>query len=395
MHIALVQFYSSTPTPDYHEIASSLRASGHTVWVGTPNSDGDLAWHDGERVIAIQRGPARVPQALLRVRLAAMALRRIMYLRFMRSVRGFLREASPDIVQVNPTIGAFLLPLFMPKRIRFILDIRQINDGGGADWIGKLRDRMAIRTWRIWTGTIYDRACFATAAGARRVLGEGWSRWASIVPVGVDQRFMSIDRADATSRGREHPIRFIYVGTLSKYRRLERILFAVKRMVQETRDFQVVFLGPDHAEGFYQRLVDELNLNAVVTISPPVRYHDVPDAVSRYDVALAYVPCFPAWRYQPTIKVLEYRALGMPMAATDIESNREFVEDGVNGVLVEDSAEGLAEGMLRFVTDREFLDRCTANAQKMRQGMTWSEVAKMYEQDVYLRCQARRNLERS
>jgi len=157
-------------------------------------------------------------------------------------------------------------------------------------------------------------------------------------------------------------------------------------MLQETNEFQVDFVGPDEAEGYYHDLVSELELNSVVTIKPPVAYKDVPEVVSTYDVALAYIPSLPEWRYQPTLKILEYRALGMPILATDFGSNRELVEDGVNGLLVQDSVEGLAEGMLRFVTDRDFLKRCDANARVMRQGTTWSQVADMYEQDLYLRC---------
>jgi len=106
MHIALVHFYSSTPTPVYQEVASALRARGHTVWVGTPNEAGDLAWHDGKRTVGVQRGPARLPDPLLRVPLVASVLRRVVFFGFMLRVRGFLRRARPDIVQVNPTLGA-------------------------------------------------------------------------------------------------------------------------------------------------------------------------------------------------------------------------------------------------------------------------------------------------
>lgn len=152
-------------------------------------------------------------------------------------------------------------------------------------------------------------------------------------------------------------------------------------------------MGPDEAEGYYHDLVSELELNSVVTIKPPVAYKDVPQVVSSYDVALAYIPSFPEWLYQLTLKILEYRALGMPIVATDLGSNREVVENGINGLLVQDSVGSLAEGMLRFVTDRDFLKRCDANARVMRRGTTWSEVANLVEQAVCLLCQTRSNEE--
>lgn len=395
MHIALVQFYSSPPTPDYDEIASVLRAWGHTVWVGTPDQIGRLVWHDGERGLAAQRGPARLPGTLLRIPVVAQVLRRVVFYAFMLRVRGFLRQARPDIVQVNRTLGAWLLPLRMPSAMCFILDIRQAGEKAGRGLIGRSRDWRAIRTWGMWSRYIYDCACFLHPAAARRVLGKGWSRWGSVVPLGLDDRFLAPFPEQETAARPNSLVRFIYVGTISRRRLLERILFAVQRILHHTDEFQVVLLGPDKAEGFYQRLVNELKLTSIVAIEPPVPYQDVPEVISNYDVALAYVPSLPQWQYQPTLKAVEYRALGMPIIATDIEPNREIVQNGVNGLLVQDSVEGLAEGMLRFVADRDFLVGCKENAQAMRDGLTWNEVAKMYEQDVYLRCQGRNTLERS
>jgi glycosyltransferase involved in cell wall biosynthesis len=392
MHIALVQFYSSTPTPDYEAIASELRARGHILWVATPNESGDLAWNDGTRIVAIQRGPTPLPDAVLRARLVASVLRRARSISFMLRVRGFLRAARPDVVQVNPTLGAFLLPLFMPRQIWFILDIRHIS-GAAADIIGKLRDRLAIRTWQICSRFIYDHACFPSVPAARIVLGENWPRWGSVVPVGIDQHFLTFDQARPASGNHNSPVRFIYIGTLSRYRSLEQILLAVQLMLQETNEFQVDFVGPDGGDGYYHDLVSELEVNSVVTIKPQVPYRDVPEVVSSYDVALAYMPSFPDWLYQPTLKILEYRALGMPILATDFGSNREVVENGINGLLVQDSVESLAEGMLRFITDQDFLNRCSANARIMRRGTTWFEVANLYEQAAYPPCGTRSNEE--
>lgn len=383
MHIAFVHFYSDTPTPAYQQIASALRDLGLTVWVGTPDEAGNLAWHDGGRVVYVQRGPARLPDILLRVPPVAWVLRRVVFLSFMLRVRDFLRQARPDIVQVNPTLCTWVLPLLMPSQMRFVLDIRQAGEREDTNLIGRFRDWRVITTWRICSRFIYQHACFLHVAAAHRVLGKRWTKWGSVVPLGVHKRFLTFNRPDSASIGNKRLVRFIYVGTLSKARRLERILSAVQCILRETKDFEVSFLGPDDTQGYYHRLVNDLKLNPFVAIKSAVRYDDIPEVVSGYDTALAYVPDLPAWRYQPTLKVLEYRALGMPMIATDTEPNRESVMNEVNGLLVQDSVEGLTKGMLRFITNREFLKDCRANARMMRQAVTWSEVAKMYKQEVY------------
>lgn len=386
MRIAFLQLYSSQPTPDYRKLASELRSRGHTVWVGTPNESGDLVWCGGDDVVFVQRGPARVPDRLSRLPLAAPVWRRVLFLGFMLRLRRFLWKEQPDIVHVNPAsvLWLSLLPLFKPRQMRFVIDFRQVGQLGSTDWIGKLRGCLANWQRQACSKFIYDRACFLHPAGAKVTLGEDWHRWGSVVPMGVDPLFLTFERGDLSVRSNGYSVRFLYVGRLSKVRRLERILFAAERMLAVTNEFEVVFIGPDAAGGFYQNLVNELKLDSVVAIERPVPYEDVPKVASGCDVALAYVPNRPAdWQYHPTLKVLEYRALGMPILASDNQPNREIVQDGVNGLLVTNSAESLAQAMLRFVRDPRFLAACDRNAQTMRQGTIWSEVAKMYEEEVY------------
>jgi glycosyltransferase involved in cell wall biosynthesis len=145
-------------------------------------------------------------------------------------------------------------------------------------------------------------------------------------------------------------------------------------------------MGPDvdDVPQFYHDQIKKMGLESVVTIRPPVRYEEVPDEILSYDIALAYVPDHPVdWRYHPTLKVLEYRALGIPIIATDFPPNREVVEEGVNGMLLHNSPENWAEAMLRFMVERDFLEACQTNAQKMRRGTTWDEIAELYTQKIY------------
>jgi glycosyltransferase involved in cell wall biosynthesis len=166
---------------------------------------------------------------------------------------------------------------------------------------------------------------------------------------------------------------------------LEQILYAAEQVLRRTGDFRVDFVGTDRAEGFYHDLISNLGLETVVTVRKSVPYQEVAELIAGCDVALAYVPDRPAhWLYHPTLKVLEYRAVGVPILASDNAPNRDLVQDGENGLLVQNTSESLAEGISRFVLDRGFLERCRVNAQEMRQGDTWDDVARMYEQEVYL-----------
>ncbi len=391
MHIVLLNFYPR-PNPDYRNTASELRMRGHTVWLGTRNQSGDLEWDDGERVFAVLPGPMRLSDGLLRIPLVGSVLKRILFFGFMLRVRAFLRQATPDIVQLNPSLLSWVLPMFMPHQMCFILDIKQINVGIRTDLTGRLKDWLLVKARWIGARFFYDHACFDHAGAARKILGERWSEWATVVPVGISPRFLAAELADSTPASSERPVRFIYLGALTRFRELERLLLAAQRVLSTTDEFQIVFVGPDKAQGFYHKLVNDLNLGAVVAMMPPVPYEEIPELLASHDVGLAYVPDRPTWDYQPTIKVLEYRAVGLPILSTDVAAHREIVGEGVNGLLVQNSVESLAEGMLRFINDRDFLRRCRMNARAMRRGVTWSDVARMFEQDVYQELRSKKAL---
>ena len=393
MHIVLFHFYSSDPNPVYQEIAAALRRRGHVVWVGAPNRSGDLEWRDGEQVVATKPGPMSVPPWMLRIPLLVPLWKRFSSFRFALEVRTFLRLIGPHIAQVNLNSFAWVVPLGMPDKVHFVYDVRQINERVSSSLVVRAREQGSILVRKACARFFYEHTCFCHLEAARRILGSNWSTRGTVIPVGLDPRFLTLERFPSTQLDRTDCVRFIYVGTVSRHRVLEKLLYAVRRLLTYTDRFQLDLVGPDVAQGYYHDLVDSLGIASVAAVKPPVPYESIPELISSYDVGIAYVPHRPTWDYQPAIKVLEYRALGLPMISTDVAAHREFVTDGVNGFLVDDSVESWAEAMRQFVVDRDLLRRLGANAQAMRQGVTWDEVAMMYEK-VYVRLEQQSHREK-
>ena len=371
MHILLAQFYSSQPTPDYDKFAAEMRALGHVVWVGTPNAAGDVVWHDGAAVVAtVAAGRLPLPRPLAR---------RLAKLDRFRRVRRFIAQTAPDVVQVNAFDLFRFLPLAAPRRARYILDVRQINEQHGTGLFGRAKAAWQNRARGFYSRRLFDHTTFLHAAGAQQVLGDDWSRWSTVVPMGVDPQFLAAEPPPATPADRARPVSFIYIGRLTRRRRLERILAAAALVRRQTEGFRVVFMGHDASDGTYADTIRRLELGDRVSIRPPIPYEQVPAAVLAHDVALAYVPELPAdWMYHPTLKVLEYRALGLPIIATDFRPNRELVEDGANGLLIENTPESIAAAMLRYICEPEFLAHSRATAAARREGLTWDAVAAQY-----------------
>jgi glycosyltransferase involved in cell wall biosynthesis len=382
MRIALIECYLK-PTPDYGLLARLLRTRGHEVWLATTGADQNLVWEDG-RHRHVQARMMPLPGAVRWLRRLPLFVQ-AEGLWFLWQLRQFLRRAGVEVVQVNPAglRWVWLLPLLMP--MCFVLDLRQIGQRDASGWFGPLKNRLTYGK-RFWQAScIYDAVTFLHEAGATKVLGRDWRRWAKVVPLGVDEDFLRTIPGPQPPYEKNGHVSFLYIGTLSRIRRLERLLYAAKAMLAVTNRFRLVFVGPETAQGYYHQLVQELGLSAVVTIHPPVPYDQVPAEILRHDVALAYVPEYPLdWQYHPTLKVIEYRALGIPMIATDVAPNRECVVDGENGLLVRNEPAELAQAMLRFVNDADFLAHCHRAAQRLRRGTPWSAIAECYEQTVYL-----------
>ena len=382
MRIVLLHYAPSGANPVYMQLAAALRLRGHDVYVAWAGDDGALEFiadHGTEKRIA---GIIPVGRPWSRIPLLSSLFSRWQMLRFIGRIRQALLHLSPDIVQVNPLPMSELVPPLMPGGIHYVLDIRQINEAVDARLVTRIKETTAIFRRKFWAKHVFEKTSFCHEEAAKRILGCGWPKWAAVVPVGVDQAFIDYS-SRKQRRGQGDLVTFVYVGTLSRLRNLENILHAAKLLLRHTDKFRIDFIGPDKSNGYYPSVVEELGITSCVAIKLPVAYRDVPSTLAGYDVGLAYTPDRPTWHYQPTIKVLEYRALGMPIISTDVASHRETVENGVNGILCGDKPEQIAEAMRRFIEDPEFLKQVSRRAHEMRRGRSWLDIADMYLDDVY------------
>lgn len=377
MKIAFVHFYRK-PNPDYANTVASIRQRGHTVWLGEVTPNGNFVWSDGTGTMEMMPG---FHQAIDRQASHPLSpiLTRYTVWKFLVSVRQMLRKLNPDIVHINPDSMAWMIPLGMPSTMKFIFDVKQINMGVTPTLTNRIRDWGLGVSWQISARQIYDYACFDYYLAAERIMGPNWTRRSAAIPVGIDRAMLSA-QMPTLQLGVEESVRFLYIGSINRFRELELLLNAIQQMASTTSRFQVDFIGPDQTNGYYQDQIDKLQINHVVALKPPVHYSEIPDLLTNYHVGLAYNPARPTWDYQPTIKILEYRAVGLPILSTAVRSHRDFVEEGQNGFLLENKADLWAQAMLRFVEDRALLQQIYATAQQMRRGVTHEEVAERHEQ---------------
>lgn len=377
MKVLYIWFYSRS-FPDYPKVAAVLREQGHEALVANYDDAGDIVWYRGDALVGRVRGPRKATGRAARLPVVRSLWPWLAFVGFMFRLRGFFRHENADVVHVCPNAArlVWLLPIGMPRGMCFVIDYRQIAQREGRGFIGRLKSAWANGLRVLYCRVFYDRATFLHELGAAKVLGPEWARWADVVPLAVDAPFLEYINEHPRRGG---PVSFLYLGSIARIRKLEQVLEAARLVAAQTDGFRLDFIGPDVAGGYYHGLVKEMGLSRFVRILPPIAYDRVPATVTAYDVALTIVPESPPdWQYQPTIKGIEYRALGAPVIATDFAPNRELVTHKVNGLLVRNTADRIAEAMLCLISDPSFLERCQANARRMRGGPTWSEAAKLY-----------------
>ncbi len=379
MHIVFVHFYEG-PNPDYPNTVASLRQRGHRVWLGQVNAVGDFELSDGEGSCETLPGFHRQLRAYKNRRLLPL-YKRYAQLRFVLRLRRFLKRVNPEIVQVNPEMFPWLIPLAMPPLMKFIFDVKQINMGVKSTLAARVRDWTLGNIWWFTANFIYDYACFDYPLAAERILGKAWSQRATSIPVGIEPAMLTVATSPFEAT-KSTDVRFIYIGTIAHFRELELLLHAIRQVAATTDQFSVDLIGPDMADGYYQTLIKELGIDHVVTIKPPIHYREIPELLTKYHVGLAYNPARPTWDFQPTIKILEYRAVGLPIISTDVRSHHDFVENDKNGFLVKNRAEAWASAMLNFIKDPLLLARISITSRKIRRGVTHEEVAARHE-EVY------------
>jgi glycosyltransferase involved in cell wall biosynthesis len=373
--IFLFQFYSPDPCPDYDEMGNYFTGKGHDVFITHMTRDKKLRiCNQGEKTdLDI------FPWSVKNFRYFKFFARRIAFIIFMIRIRGLIKQMNPDIFMIatSELMYLSLLPILMSRRIKFIYDVRQLGFTPGNSFKVKLKNIKAKINMRVLSQYIYDHTCFAFVNAAEIVLGDNWgNKKASVMEVGVNKLFLETKRNNG--KVKREKLQFVYIGSLAKVRKLEFIIDSIGQLIKQTKNFHLTLIGPD-SDNLYHNYVIKNNLQDYISILDPLPYTDIPIMLKNYDVGIAYVPEHPDWHYQPTLKVKEYCALGMPVLATDNLPNRVFVKENETGFFFQNTEEDLCKKILSLINDKVLLDRLMRNSSINRSGRTWSDSARNYE----------------
>ncbi len=167
----------------------------------------------------------------------------------------------------------------------------------------------------------------------------------AVIPSGIDpERFHTgIDGSKLRSRlGLEDKTVFIYVGRMGKEKNLKLLIEAFPLILKERPDSVLIMVGDGPSREKCMKYAEEKGIGDRVRFPGFVSDGELP---AFYSMADAFV--FPSKFETQGLVALESMAVGTPVAGIRFRAIPDFIEDGKNGYLFNDSAESCAEAALK------------------------------------------------
>ena len=119
----------------------------------------------------------------------------------------------------------------------------------------------------------------------------------------------------------------IYPAELNKNKNQLLLINAMKSLIKENNSIHLLLPGKDSYNGYYQKLVKDLNLENNIHFLGFRK--DIPKLLNISDIAVAS-----SKREGLPVNIMEAMYVGLPIIATDCRGQRDLVNNNINGYLI-------------------------------------------------------------
>lgn len=177
-----------------------------------------------------------------------------------------------------------------------------------------------------------------------------------------------------------HEINVLYMGSLSKGRRLDLAVRAMTEFGNESGrvGLHIVGSGAHHSE--LKDLVKELNLSKMAHVWDPVPYPQVPSVIAACDLGILPLPDCEAWNTSSALKLYEYMGVGRPILVSDIPAHTHAVGGQPFAFFMKEySVAGFNEALRRFTEQPKAARQALGEQARtfVREHHTWDHRARI------------------
>lgn len=351
------------------DLARNLRLAGHEPAVVTATPVGDGRGRSVERVdgFPVYRTTAHLPSELP------------VHPRAGRELDDLLSRLRPDVVHAHVgVVSPFAWSgISAARRARLPLAVTfHCVLGPWARVAGALGPVSPVRLWQRG-GADLTAVSSMLAAQVRRA---GAHDPITILPNGITVEDWRLERPGPQERRPHRPVTVVASLRWVERKRPLQVVRAFAQAVRSTpgTDAILKIYGDGPLRERLTREVAESGLADRIELVGRVERTELAQAFTRADI---YLQTSPAESFG--ISTLEARSAGLAVVAMRSSGVRDFITDGVDGLLADDDA-GLARELASLLGDDELLERIKTHNYEVAPLAEWGAVAQMHV-DTYRR----------
>jgi len=208
----------------------------------------------------------------------------------------------------------------------------------------------------------------------------------SVIPNGVDTKKFEPSVSGDSIRDK-YGLRgkvVLFVGALTRWHRykgLDVLLRAFGMVRKKLEDAELLVVGEGEMKGVYVRLAVELGIADSVVFTGEVSEPMLPAYYAASDILV-----LPSRDSSEGfgIVLLEAMATGKAVVGTRVGGIVDVIKDGERGAIVEaNDTEGMAETIVKMLTDDEMRVRLGANGRAFAESRDWGKIAERVEQTYH------------
>lgn len=180
----------------------------------------------------------------------------------------------------------------------------------------------------------------------------------------------------------QHNLIVVYVGTLSKRRKLDIILGAFKRLIVNipTAELYIVGDGPDKERLIHT--VERLNINKNVIFTGLIDHSRVSEYINMSTICLAMYPK-KEYDIQFPFKIFEYMACRKPVITTNTTSTSRYLMHDKDAILIEFKEKDITDSIMKLWNDKNLRDNLVTNGEIFVEKFKWDDVYSKIVQTIY------------
>lgn len=302
------------------------------------------------------------------VRLVNMVIRRVMPTTPITVAWAMARRVwalQPEVIHVFKPIGysglaGQFLSIFF--RAPIVLDHDDWEGRGG--WADVNPYPPLWRRFFIWQEADVLRRARAVTVASRTLQTQAWGMGIDparvfYVPNGPDESLRTRPEASISKRAQiraglgvgDAPLA-VYLGHIPHGNDLDQALDAMERVLPRIPDLRLAILGTGDGLPALRADVVRRGLDRAILFTGWIDHALAPDYVAAADLAIYPYRDSLINRAKCSAKIIEYMAMGLPIVASRVGQNAEYIEHGVSGLLAEPGdPDSFAQMMLTVLAD--------------------------------------------